>query len=258
LAVQPAVAELTPTDDPDHPVLRRGKPVQELTGRDLPDFKKEEPISRQVAISDAGPSETHSLIYVCPQEERDQIEASARDLAKAELRRMATQRGIALPSPVSTQAVAKMARGKTTAPKKGSTAAAAEAPPELKLEDEQFVPYDLDYNNYPTVVFSACYAPEGQGPASALASGVSGKPKSWVVTVVARHDEGRLTKLYSAVSDPRELDLYPELRLVDALDPDGYGRAALLFRERKRDGVSWLLGRITGYELQTIFETPSR
>ncbi len=30
---------------------------------------------------------------------------------------------------------------------------------------------------------------------------------------------------------------------------------ALLFREQKRDGVSWLLGRTTGYELQTVFET---
>jgi hypothetical protein len=48
------------------------------------------------------------------------------------------------------------------------------------------------------------------------------------------------------------------VRLVDAVDPDGYGRMALLFREQKRDGVSWLLGRPTGYELQTVFETPSR
>jgi hypothetical protein len=32
----------------------------------------------------------------------------------------------------------------------------------------------------------------------------------------------------------------------------------LLLRKRKRDGVSWLLGRTTGYELQTIFETAAR
>jgi hypothetical protein len=46
--------------------------------------------------------------------------------------------------------------------------------------------------------------------------------------------------------------------LVDALDPDGSGRAALLFREQKQDGVSWLMGRLTGYGMQTVFETPSR
>jgi hypothetical protein len=121
----------------------------------------------------------------------------------------------------------------------------------LNLDDEQFVPYDLDYGNYATVVFSARYTPE-----AALA--MSAKAKSWMVTVVARQDEDKLIKLYSAVSDPRELNLYPELRLVDALDPDGSGRAALLFREQKQDGVSWLMGRLTGYGMQTVFETPSR
>jgi hypothetical protein len=45
---------------------------------------------------------------------------------------------------------------------------------------------------------------------------------------------------------------------VDAVDPDGYGHYGLLFREQKRDGVSWLLGRATGYELQTVFETAAR
>jgi hypothetical protein len=261
--VQPAVVELTPSDDPDHPVLRRGQPVRAQSGHDLPDFKKEEPVSRQVAISDAGSSETQSLIYVCPPEERNQIEVSARELAEAELRRMAAQRGIPSLAPVKTPVATKtMVAGKTASSKKA--AAKTPALPELKLEDEQFVPYDLDYNNYATVVYSARYTPEGPSSASVgavdatTASAATAKAKSWVVTVVARKDEGKLIKLYSAVSDPRELDLYPEMRLVDAVDPDGYGRAALLFREQKRDGVSWLLGRMTGYELQTVFETPSR
>jgi hypothetical protein len=87
---------------------------------------------------------------------------------------------------------------------------------------------------------------------------VSNAESSWVVLIVARQDGEKLTKLYSAVSDPRELELYPEMRLVDAVDPDGNGRYALLIREQKRDGVSWLLGRVTGYELQTVFETATR
>jgi hypothetical protein len=244
-------AELTPSDDPDHPILRRGQPVQIQGGRDLPDFKKEEPVSRQVAISDAGPSEAQSLIYVCREEERQQIELSARALAQAELRRLAAQRGIA-----------SVASAK--APSTSRKIAAAKTPilPELKFEDEQFIPYDLDYNNYATVVFSARYAPQSTSAAtapSAEAQSAIAKSKSWVVTVVARETEGnKLVKLFAAVSDPRELALYPEVRLVDALDPDGYGRAALLFREQKRDGVSWLLGRVTGYEMQPILETPSR
>jgi len=67
-----------------------------------------------------------------------------------------------------------------------------------------------------------------------------------------------MVKLYGTVSDPRALSFYPELWLVDAVDPDGYGRYALLFREQKRDGVSWLLARASGFGLETLFETPER
>jgi hypothetical protein len=126
-----------------------------------------------------------------------------------------------------------------------------DAGPEWKPAEEQFVPLDLEYNNYATVVYSARYTPP------AAETGAT-KSKSWVVTVIGREDEGKLVKLYSAVSDPRELGLYPEVRLVDTVDPDGYGRFALLFREKKRDGVSWLLGRVNGYGLQTVFETAER
>ena len=250
-------ANLTPSDDPDHPVLRRGKPVQAQGGHDLPDFKIEEPVARQVAVSDAGSSgEPAELIFVCTEQERQQLEEQARELARAELQRVAAQRGLKLPAP------AKAAEEKLPASmaKKHAVAKA----PELPLTDEQFIPFDLEYNNYATVVFSARYTPESETAAAASAGAAPATPtavargRSWVVTVVARQDENKLVKLYSAVSDPRELDLYPEVRLVDAVDPEGYGHFQLLFREKKRDGVSWLLGRATGYELQTVFETAER
>ncbi len=237
--------EASSGEEPDHPVLRRGKPVQAQGGSDLPDFKREEPVSRQVAVSDAGPSEAQTLIYVCPEEERQRMEEQARELAQAELRRLGAQRGLVLPAAKTAPAMA----AKVTRTAAGAKKVAA--PAALPLQEEQFIPYDLDYNNYATVVYSARYSPTAD-------SATPVKPKSWVVTVIAREDENKLVKLYSAVSDPRELDLYPEVRLVDAVDPDGYGRMALLLREKKRDGVSWLVGRPTGYELQTVFETPSR
>jgi hypothetical protein len=263
-----AKAKLTPSDDPDHPVLRRGKPVQQQGGRDLPDFKVEEPIARQVAVSDAGPSgEPAELIFICTEQERQQLEVKARELAEAELRRLAGQRGLKLADeqPVATATAKAPASRSAAARVNVKKHPAAEAKPaELPLTDEQFVPYDLDYNNYATVVYSARYAPESETAAAASAGAAPASPtavargRSWVVTVVARQDEDKLVKLYSAVSDPRELDLYPEVRLVDAVDPEGYGRFQLLFREKKHDGVSWLLGRATGYELQTVFETAER
>ncbi len=281
MAAPAAVAELTPSDDPEHPILRRGKPAQEQSGRDLPDFHLtgkpgrpgvtggEEAVTRQVAVSDAGTSEPQALIYVCREQEREQMEAAARELAQAELRRMAAQRGIVLPAPAKLASAKAAAGKKKSAAQTSSQAASSQALqesqaallPELKLEDEQFVPYDLDYNDYATVVFSARYAPPQSASAPGASAPAASAPtpgKSWVVTVIARVDEGKLLKLYSAVSDPRELDLYPEVRLVDAVDPNGYGRYGLLFREQKRDGVSWLLGRTTGYELQTVFETAER
>ena len=103
-AVPAAKPELTPSDDPDHPVLRRGKPVQEQSGRDLPVHQKRGAGERQVAVSDAGPSEPRPVIYLCPEEMRQQMETSARELAQAELCRVAPQRGITCrPPPKRTQ-----------------------------------------------------------------------------------------------------------------------------------------------------------
>jgi hypothetical protein len=301
-----ATAEPASNEEAVRPILRRGKPAEEQGGRGLPEFHQETslehkpgatdpksasatgglsrsstylpsdggPVTRQVAVSDAGTSEPQELIFACPQEQRQQMEGSARELAQAELRRVAAMRGLTLPEASANAAAEKgkpRARSKSGSISKPGTSAEASPPPALTLEAEQFVPYDLDYNNYATVVYSARYRPAtpgaGAGNASLPAAGAGGNAslpaagvnsESWVVTVIARQDGDKLVRLYGAVSDPRELDLYPEVRLVDAVDPDGYGRYALLFREQKRDGVSWLLGRVTGYELQTLFETAAR
>ena len=220
----------------DRPILRRGKPAQEQSGADLPSpdnsaDRNRDSVKRQVAISDAGHSEPQELLFALSEAQRQQMESAARELARSELLRLAPMRGLNVPP-----------------------ALAASAQPEMRLEDEQFAPYVLDYRDYATVAYSARYRPSAAGTASSSTAA----ERSWVVTVIARQDGEKLTRIYSAVSDPRELDLYPEIRLVDAVDPEGYGRFALLFRERKRDGVSWLIGRISGYELQTVFETAAR
>jgi hypothetical protein len=243
---------------PDHPILRRGKPAEEQGGRDLPEFnpalqpglnpgtgaRGPEPMARQIAVSDAGTSEPQDVTFAWSPAQRQQMEAEARGLAEVELLRVAPMRGLVLQE-----------KSKADASAASTESASAAAVPALALEDEQFVPFDLDYNDYATVVFTGRYRPAaGARPGNAAQPAVG----TWVVTVIAKQDGDKLVKLYSAVSDPRELDLYPEMRLVDAVDPDGYGRYALLFRQQKRDGVSWLLGRVSGYELQTLLETAAR
>ena len=243
-----SVPEDNSQQDPNRPILRHGKPEQEQSGGDLPemtvskdkDVVAQDAVLRQVAVSDAAPSpEQPSLLYACHPGECDQLQSQARALAQEELRKLASQRGVAVPT--------------TLKAKTGKTSKTAEQAA-IQFADEQFVPYDLDFVGRATVVYSARYRPPTTGhPASGAGE------RSWVVSVVAvQEDDGKLRKLFSAVSDPRDLDLYPETRLVDAVDPEGYGRTALLFREKKRDGVSWLLGRVNGYEMTTVFETPSR
>ena len=264
---QAATAEPPQEAASDRPILRRGKPAEEPSGGDLrpgtleagmpgtplaspaetPKEKNPEAVQRQIAVSDAGRSEPQELLFSWAEPQRLQMEKAAREIARSELLRLAPMRGLSTP---------------------GASAKAAASPSETNFKDEQFVPYDLDYKDYAIVVYSARYRLPASGgpPGGAVAvrpstptEGALGTPeRSWVVTVIARQDGDKLVKLYSAVSDPRELDLYPEVRLVDAVDPEGYGRFALLFREQKRDGVSWLLGRVAGYELQTIIETAAR
>jgi hypothetical protein len=220
-----------PVEDAGRPVLRRGKPEENSSGEESSENSAPGisplTVERQVAVSDAGTYETQDVSFPCDAAQRLQIEAAARRLAEEELRRQAPRRGLSmLPAPELA----------------------------LAFEDVQFALYSLDYSNYATVVFSGRYRP----PLAAGGAEGGDHGSEWVVTVIARQEPDRMVQLYAAVSDPRALGLYPELRLVDAVDPDGYGRYALLFRERKRDGVSWLLARSSGYGLETLFETPER
>ena len=234
------------------PVLRRGKPVKQQSGGDLPspsegaEGRTPETVQRQVAVSDVGHSEPQELLFSWTEPRRSQMESAARELARSELLRLAPMRGLSIPG----EAVASPQLPRTSAPIPGAMGIH-----EINFEDEQFVSYALDYREDATVVFSARYRPPAAVPSPPAGAT---KERGWVVTILARQEGDKLVKLYSAVSNPRELDLYPEVRLVDAVDPEGYGRFALLFREQKREGVSWRLGRVTGYELQTVFETAAR
>ena len=193
-----------------------------------------------VAVSDATPAvgdASPEISFHGPPEEQARLEHLAREMADAELRRVAALRGV----PAGEKSAALAATGEQT---------------EL---------YNLDHSNYAVVVYSARY----QTPASVKAATVateeksqaaaSGPARGWLVTVVARQNaEGKLTRLYGAVSDPREMDLYPEIRPVGMVDAEGYGRHSLLLRQQRRETVGWMLGRVSGYQMETIFETSAQ
>ncbi len=221
-------------EDPERPLLRRGrgreKPAVESKISEVEDSYLWEGARREVAISDAGKAlPLPDLFFHCSQEERESVHRQAQKLALAELQQVAASRAI---------------------PMESLRAPAEEDLRVFNLEHGELEPGQLENGEYATVVYSARFAP---------ANALSEQPSpGWVATVIARYDGRVMTVVYAAVSDPRELELYPELRPVDLVDAEGQGRYLLLLRERLAGGIRWRLGRITPYEMQTVFVTAER
>jgi hypothetical protein len=76
--------------------------------------------------------------------------------------------------------------------------------------------------------------------------------------MVARGDaNGDLNPIFSQITDSTRLDAYARLELIDAVDPDGFGRGSLLFREYKDSGKAFVLYRVDPYNLTKLFEGAS-
>jgi hypothetical protein len=205
--------------DSERPVLRRAKPAEEIHQGNGDESRAGEVVTRRVAVSDAGTERlAPSLLFLCSAEEKETMHQQAQRLAMSELKLVAAARGI----PVE---------------KLG--------PP----TEEDFRAYRLEQNEYATMVYSARFAP---------AEAAARRERGWMVTVIVRAEGVQFARLYAAISDPRELELYPEVQPVDLVDAEGLGHYLLLLRESGAGGVRWRLGRITGYEMQTVFMTAER
>ncbi len=207
------------TKEAERPRLRRANPAEE-NGRSNGDtFHAGEVVTRQVAVSDSGNKRAPTeLLFHCSAVQEETMRLQARQLALAELKQVAAARGI-------------------QEEKLGPPA------------EEDFHAYQLERNEYTTVVYSARFAP---------AQGTTQQQRGWVVTVIVRAEGVEFTRIFAAVSDPRELDLYPEIHPVDLVDAEGLGHYLLLLRETAESGIGWRLGRITGFEMQTVFATAER
>jgi hypothetical protein len=173
-------------------------------------------------VSDPQPVESRSLIVTWSAEEQQEVARKMESLSQAEIRK-------ALPVRI-----------------------ARIAPKVLPLTEAETHAFDLDGSNNPIVVFTASYAASLSGPGAAPNAGQSAPYR--VLLVARQNAEGKLVKLKSQVSDPTDLDASPELRLVDAVDVDGDGRAELLFRKSTASGTGWLVERVTPYETEAIFD----
>jgi len=223
--------QIAPAEDPDRPLLRRGKPdansqpanqtkpvsspVPEgaAPSRKLPAPKAG--TQTMVAVSDTESSDGRSFQFVWKPGEQAQMEAKMRRLALAQLPR----------------------------------------DNDRSLTNVTIRGFDLDLSNDAVMVLSA------EVPASYVAQGAKnapGKSVSRYITLIARIDlDGNPQRLAVSLTDSSRLDVAPRLELIDAVDVDGDGYAELLFRQYSFDEQSFIIYGVGRSTVTKVFEGAS-
>jgi hypothetical protein len=227
-------------DDPNRPVLRRGKPNPSARREAVKTFDEDEFATKNKAtptattapgsgvqiipaISDAGGPDPRPYAYEVKPEEEASYRAKMLDLAATELR--------ARTKPETSV--------KASAKGKGSAAAKPSRP---SFDDVRLRIFDLSNSNQPVLVLSAKTGGED----------ING-PKE--ITLVARTSlEGELRRLFFSETDSRHLDVAPRMELIDAVDADGDGRGELLFRQTSDAGSAYGIYRVTADQLWPLYE----
>ncbi|HXZ78680.1 MAG TPA: hypothetical protein VEG30_02045 [Terriglobales bacterium] len=189
-----------------------------------------------VAISDASPTAAHPYTWVWKESEKPRLTKEVEDMAWTEIRVYAKQH--------------------------------PEISPSGKLDDLQINAFDLNYSNEAQLVLTAKVSPAaaipsrsgsrakpGAPPQSAPPASPFSKPVEIYIALVARQNiNGELRKVFSSVTDSRRLDVTPRLELIDAVDADGSGPGALLFRQISDRGSSYILYRVSLDAMTPLFD----
>jgi hypothetical protein len=215
--------------DPNRPVLRRKQPVEKDEGPVTITAPKSgiKGAKYVVAISDPDPMNNRPYDYPWSASEQAKWTEQMSKLAMEAVRRYA-----------GTESRAQLL---TTA----------------KFADTQLRAVDLDYSNAPYLVFTGRIDPTIQPTQGTKSAQRAAPPQlaTFYVTVVARlNSQDQLTRLLAVATDSLHLDLNPRLELIDAVDADGDNRAELLFRKTTESGGSYVLYRMTPFDMTKIFE----
>jgi hypothetical protein len=239
-AAAPTASEARDTsEDSDHPVLRRGKPLEEQAAKlgANADITKPQEAAKptpgfeqlKVAVSDATNTESRPYVWKWANSEEEQkIRSSIQKLALEAVRAYATRNG---------------------------------GPPPGNLENLDIRAFDLEYSNSADVILSARVRP-AEAPGKKLGSksaslGATPSDFQYYVTIVAREDiYAQLQKSLTVVTDSRHLDAFPRMQLIDAVDADGNGGGDLLFRRISDLGSSLVLYRVNSSRLDEILRVP--
>lgn len=230
-------------EDPNRPVLRRGKPepsapdshkLEATPAKPIPTSqpaKEVAPVKSIPAISDANPQEFRSFEYRMKPEEEEQFRKKMLAMAADEVNaRLKTLNG----TPVATSA-SRTPRGKS---------AGKPAPP--AFDDVSLRVFDLTSSNEPVLVLTATAHPKA----------TTGSPDMPFFVTLVSHDDiyGELHKAFSNVTDSNHLDVLPRMEVIDCVDADGDGVGELFFRRFSDNGSAYSIYRVIGNQLFALFE----
>lgn len=112
----------------------------------------------------------------------------------------------------------------------------------LTLTHEHFRAFQLDYGSGPIYVFSA-------------QSGAPGVVTTYITLIAQPDFAGGLIPLFKSVTSATLLDYQPRMRLIDAVDATGRGRADLLFELLTRRSRQFALYSVQNSQAQELFHT---
>ncbi len=241
-AAKPAPVSET-INDPNRPILRRGKPDPNARHEAMKSFEEDEfgipsksanpapqtakPANVQIipAISDAGGPDPRPYTFDTTPQEEASYRAKMLDLAATQLRAHDTE----------SEPASKTARARKT------------VMPKPAFDNVQLHIFDLSNSNEPVLVLSAT--------THAIAKGAGTSELPQEITLIARTNlEGELRKLFFSATDSHHLDETPRMELIDAVDADGDGRGELLFRRTFDSGSVYAIYRVTADQLWPLYE----
>jgi len=232
-----------PVEDPNRPILRRGKPDPSARRELVKNFDEDSVPAKSAkdgkgaqssvqiipAISDAGGPEPRPYNFYLRPGDEAAYRAKVLELASSELAR-------------TNVAAAGTLRAR---PSKTATASKASSP---VFDAVHLSIFDLSNSNDAVLVLSAKTRPVATTGSAPTEDGEE-------ITLVARATlEGVLRRVFFARTDARHLEVSPRMELIDAIDADGDGRGELLFRRTTDAGSSFAIYRVTADRLWPLYE----
>jgi hypothetical protein len=221
-----SAAQQPPPEDPNRPVLRRGRPEPQAVSSSSPAA----PAPPSASASSKSPATTAARLSAAP---GTQMLVAVSDTQSTDIRsyEFAWKKG------EQEEMEAKLRRlALTNLPREGPLN-------DRSLTHIAIRSLDLDLSNEAVMVLTA-EIPRRTSPR--------------YLTLIARVDmEGKPQQVAVSITDASRLDVTPRLELIDAVDVDGDGVAELLFRQYSFDAVSYVVFSVGRSTVSKVFEGAS-